>query len=220
FIPPSNLYRKIFGEDPPEHPKEFWNTSIAPDLPEMNARCSEALLGGAAEYKQEFRILKDGRVLWMHEHVSVVAEGPGEWSLTGIIMDVTAIHEANEERRRKTEAQVRQILARADCMIWHSRVTALDEDIEALKWELYLPESELYRRLFNAPPDGTPMLNWDEIGVPECEQMRAYVRAALRAGEPGYEQEFHVPRGDAPPVWLQEHVTIKPVGPRQWELIG
>jgi PAS domain S-box-containing protein len=220
FIPSSNLYRKIFGQDPPEHPKEFWNPRIAPDLAEMNARCSEALLGGEAEYKQEFRILKDGRVLWMHEHVSVVAEGPREWSLTGIIMDVTAIHEANEERRRKSEAQIREILARADCMIWQARVSSLDEEGMALRWDLYLPESELYRRLFNAAPGGTPILDWESLGVPEYEQMRAYARSALRAGEPGYEQEFQVPRGQNPPIWLQEHVTIKPVGPRQWDLIG
>jgi len=219
-IPPSSLYRKIFGSDPPEHPREFWNPRIAPDLAEMDARSSEALMRGASEYKQEFRILKDGKVLWMHEHVSIVSESPGEWSLTGIIMDVTAIHEENEARRQKTEAQIQQILARADCMIWQARVTALDDRCEGLKWDLYLPESELFRRLFRANPGDTPLLDWEKLKVPEYEQMRAYARTALRAGETGYEQEFHVPRGDEPPIWLHEQITIRPAGPGQWDLIG
>jgi PAS domain S-box-containing protein len=220
YIPPSSLYRKIFGSDPPEHPREFWNPRNAPDLAEMDARSSEALLRGASEYKQEFRILKDGKVLWMHEHVSVVSESPGEWALTGIVMDVTAIHEENEARRQKTEASIRQILARADCMIWQARVTALDGQYEGLKWDLHLPESELYRRLFRANPGDTPLLDWERLQVPEYERMRADARTALRAGAPGYEHEFHVPRGDELPIWLHEQVTIRPAGPGQWDLIG
>lgn len=220
YIPPSNLFRKLFGGDPPEHAKAFWNHKLAPDLDEMNARSAAAILGGLSEYKQEFRIIKDGRILWMHEHVSIRPEGPNEWALTGILMDVTAIHEASEERRRKSEAQVRQILARADCMIWHARVTALDPECDQLTWDLSVPESELYRRLFNSEPGEKPVLDWERLMVPEFEQMRAYARGALRAGEPGYEQEFHVPREQDAPIWLHEQVTIRPLTPGQWELIG
>src|ERR1019366_9769631 len=48
----------------------------------------------------------------------------------------------------------------------------------------------------------------------------AHVRSALRAGEHGYEQEFHVPRGEEPAVWLREQVSIRPAGEGQWDLIG
>ena len=218
-IPRSNLYRKLFGRDPPEHPTELWNPRMVPELAAMNARSSAALLSGEREYEQEFRVLLGERVLFMHEHVSIEAVAPGEWSLTGILMDVTGARSA-EEDRRQSEARIQQILARADCMIWQARVEKVDPDFVNLKWSLYLPGSELYQRLFKPFPGETPMLDWDRLEVPEYPEMRAHARSALRAGAHGYEQEFRVPRGSEEPVWLREQVSIRPAGPGAWDLIG
>ncbi len=219
YIPRSNLYRKLFGGDPPEHPTELWNARIVPELEAMNARSSVAILGGETEYEQEFHVVLGEKVLTMHEHVSIECMGAGEWSLTGILMDVTAVREA-EEAKRQSEARIQQILARADCMIWQARVVRLDADFVNLEWNQYIPRSELFQRLFDAAPGDTPVLDWEKLGVPEYLEMRARVRTALRACEPGYEQEFRVPRGNKQVVWLHEQVSIRPTGPGLWELIG
>jgi PAS domain S-box-containing protein len=218
-IPRSNLYRKLFGKDPPEHPTALWNLRMVPELAAMNARSSAALLSGESEYEQEFRVLMGERVLFMHEHVSIEVVAPGEWSLTGILMDVTAARRAEEERRQ-SEARIQQILARADCMIWQAHVERLDPDFVDLRWSLYLPWSELYERLFKPFPGETPALDWDRLKVPEYREMMSHSRSALRAGAHGYEQEFHVPCGEEAPVWLREQVSIRPAGPGAWDLIG
>jgi PAS domain S-box-containing protein len=219
YIPRSSLYRKLFGCDPPDHPTELWNSQMVPELPEMNDRSSAAILRGDTEYEHEFCVHLGNRVLTMHEHVSIEYKVPGEWSLTGILMDVTAAHEA-EEARRQSEARIQQILARADCMIWQARVAQLDPEFTDLKWNVYLPRSELVQRIFNLAPEETPALDWKKLKVPEYRAMAANARAALRAGDPSYEHEFHVPREKEPPVWLREQVSIRPAGPGQWDLIG
>ena len=219
YIPRSNLYRKLFGGDPPEHPTELWNSRMVPEMAEMNARSSEAILSGKTEYEQEFRVVIGERVRVMHERVSIQAVGQWEWSLTGILMDVTASREA-EEARLQSEARLQQILARADCMIWQARVVQLDDDFVDLKWSVYLPQSDLSKRLFHPAPGAVPELEWERLQVPEYPRMKTHVRSALRAGEAGYEQEFHVPRGGEPAVWLNEKVSIRPAGKGQWDLIG
>jgi PAS domain S-box-containing protein len=219
YIPRSNLYRKLFGGDPPEHPVELWNARMVPEMAEMNARSSRAILNGETGYEQEFRVIIGGRSRVMHEHVSIEVMAPGEWSLTGILMDITATREA-EEARRQSEARLQQVLARADCMIWQARIEQLDSEFVDLKWSIYLPSSELSQRLFGGAQVDTPPLDWERLQVPEYGEMRSRVRSALRAGEHSYEQEFHVPRGAQPPVWLREQVSIRPAGERQWDLIG
>ena len=215
----SNLYTRLFGKDPPEHQVELWNSRMVPEMSAMNARSSAALLSGEKEYEQEFRVIRGEQVLFMHEHVSIEAVAPGEWSLTGILMDVTAARTAEEERRQ-SEARIQQILAQADCMIWQARVELLDPDFVNLKWNVYLPWSELYERLFKPFPGETPSLDWDRLRVPEYREMMGHCRSALRAGAHGYEQEFHVPQGGGEPVWLREQVSIRPAGPGAWDLIG
>ena len=110
----------------------------------MNRRSTEAVFSGAPGYEQEFPVMRAERTLWLHEQVSVTPVGPDEWNLVGVLMDVTAQHEA-EEARRTTEAQLQQILDRADCMLWRARVTEVDGKIS---WLFDVPASRLQQRIF------------------------------------------------------------------------
>ena len=54
---------------------------------------------------------------------------------------------------------------------------------------------------------------------PERAETEARCAAALHGGAPGYEQEFRLTK-DGQTLWLHERVSIKPIGPGEWELSG
>jgi len=93
-IPPSRLYRRLFGRDPTPDRYLLWNAAAQPDLEQMGRRSQGALIGGASSYEQEFRTLRDGKVMWVREQVSITPIEPGRWHLVGVATDVTARREA------------------------------------------------------------------------------------------------------------------------------
>jgi len=214
-LPASRLYSHLLGDVNNSHANQLWDPATVPELAEMNARSHDALVTGAAGYEQEFRVVRAGRTFWLHEQVTIMPVGSDEWRIVGVVTDITARREA-EEAQRKSEARLEELLRRADCMIWQGRVTRTERD--ELAWELYMPRSQLHRRIFGRDPRGASF-GWNEIGVPEHPAMQARARGAILGGEPGYEQVFHIPspQGD---VWVSEQVTINRVGPDQWEVVG
>jgi PAS domain S-box-containing protein len=98
YIPPSGLYRRLFGIDPGEPPVLLWQEIGVFELDEMHSRCFQALTSGAPGYTQEFHAVIGGQIIWLREQVSVVArENESTWSLVGVITDIT-------ERKRADEA--------------------------------------------------------------------------------------------------------------------
>ncbi len=66
-IPPTRLYRRIFGANPSGTQHDLWTERETPNLEQMNLRSTEALRSGASGYEQEFKIARDdGKVLWVH----------------------------------------------------------------------------------------------------------------------------------------------------------
>lgn len=80
----------------------FWQAHVHPDdrsrAVSLCAESSRQLETQAFDYRF---LCADGRVLWLHEVVSVVAESDGSSAklLRGILVDVTASHEASEKLR-------------------------------------------------------------------------------------------------------------------------
>ncbi len=216
FIPPSSLYRELFGEDPPEHPQLWWTRLKVPQLPEMNARALAALRGGESAYEQEFSVVRPERTLWLREQVTIARPERGRWDLVGVITNVTVQHEA-EEARRKTQEQLQQILTHADCLLWHAAVRR--EDGRLFWHDFAMPDSVLSHRLFGdrPPPTGTGL--WYAVDTPNLAEMNRRSDEAILSGAPGYEQEFAVVRPQGT-LWLHEQVSITPTGPDQWNLVG
>jgi PAS domain S-box-containing protein len=215
-MPGSVLCKRLFGDSPPATGTGLWYRSETPDLPDMNRRSTEAILSGAPGYEQEFLVLRADRRFWLHEQVSITPVAPGDWSLVGVITDVTAQHEA-EEARKATEARLHQILVQADCLLWQARV--VEDAAGKFGWHHYIPPSNLYRDLFGEVPAEHREMCWSNLDIPHFPEMAARSRAAMRANAPGYEQEFQVRRPVAS-LWLHEQVAITPIGPREWNLIG
>jgi PAS domain S-box-containing protein len=223
YIPRSSLYRELFGDDPSEHPSLMWGDLNAPGLAEMSARSTAAIRGGAPGYEQEFCAIREGRTYWLHEKVSITAVKPGEWNLVGVITNITAKHEA-EQAQKASEAQLRQILTRPDCMLWRAHVAEIDGQF---RWQFEIPPSGLQKRLFDGDSSvvhkgisgiKTKSLYGNFI-VPEQAEMDACSLKALHSGAPGYEQAFRLIKGDQT-FWLHERVSITAPKSGEWDLVG
>jgi PAS domain S-box-containing protein len=94
FIPPSVLYRKIFGTEPVPGQNTLWTEEIIPEWAQIQKASRRALREGRPDYEQEFHIVTGGHSFCVQEHVSVTRLGPGRWSLVGVIVDITARRDA------------------------------------------------------------------------------------------------------------------------------
>lgn len=90
YVPPSVLYRRIFGHDPEQGEPLLWLNHEIPERAEIDARATRALHEGWPGYEQEFRVIARGCTFWLHEHVSITRKSATEWALVGVIMDVSA----------------------------------------------------------------------------------------------------------------------------------
>ena len=194
----------------------LWDDDFAPDHVETTNRADSALRDGLPGYRHEFRITSDGSTHWLSEEVGIQKLSDAEWSLVGVVVDSTKRHEA-ETAHRASEAQLQQILTRADCLLWQARV--VENPAGRLDWNLITPQSILSEKLLSHQPGGGRNLIWTEQDVPEYAEMSDRSTKAVRSGAAGYEQEFRVSRGGRL-FWLRENVSITSNGPGRWNLVG
>jgi PAS domain S-box-containing protein len=194
----------------------LWRNDQAPDHEEMARTAEKAIGEGASGYQQEFRIVGTDSIHWLSEEVIIRPSGEGDWNLGGVIVDVTKRREA-EEARSSTEGQLQQILSGADCLLWQAIVTGNPKT--EIKWEMFVPPSVLFKRIFGKESVPTEHLLWNESMVPEWQEIIKVSRTALREGRPNYEQEFHV----VTPGYtfcVHEHVSVTRLAHDRWNLVG
>ncbi len=217
FFPGSELYRRLFREEPGGQPMLHWAKIGVPEVAAMDANGRESILAGRPGYEQEFHVPRADGDIWLREQVTIRPVGPDEWALNGVIVDVSMKRRA-EEKRRADEAELQQLLSAANCLLWRGVVRRLLDG--SLYWDTVTSRSVLYQQIFGDPPAGTPCrLEWSRVKVPENREMDERSWAAVLGGKPGYTQEFRVllPRRV---LWLHEQVTITPTGPDSWSLAG
>jgi PAS domain S-box-containing protein len=194
----------------------LWREDQSPDHARMDETSTRALAEGASGYQHEFRIIGSDAVHWLSEEVIIRPAGPDEWNLAGVIVDVTKRREA-EEAHKQTEGQLREILNGADCLFWQAVVTGDPDSV--IKWQMFIPPSVLYRRIFGRDPDPGQSTLWTEPMVPEWKDILKASRQAMREGMTDYEQEFHVVTGHRV-FCVHEHVSVAKQGPGRWSLVG
>ena len=95
FIPPSVLFRRIFGEEAVPDNKVLWTAETVEEWEQIRSQSRRALLENRDDYEQEFHVKAvDGARFLVHEHVSVTRLGPDKWNLVGVIVDITARRDA------------------------------------------------------------------------------------------------------------------------------
>jgi signal transduction histidine kinase/CheY-like chemotaxis protein len=193
----------------------LWRDDQAPDNKRTKRVTIEALDKGAPGYQQEFRVVGENGTHWLSEEVVIQPSGVNEWNLAGVVTDVTQRHEA-EEARRMSEARIGKILKGADCLLWQATVTGPPEN---QAWQMYLPQSVLYKRIFGKDSEPGQEVLWTVDMIPEWETINKSARAAMIAGKQDYDQEFRVVvNGNT--FWVNEHVSIDILGPEKWSLVG
>jgi PAS domain S-box-containing protein len=224
-VPDSGLQRRIFGIEHaflfegtsgPDAKKLFGDYTV-PEQAENDARFLAAIRDSIPGYDQEFHLVSAKKTFLVQERVSITPIKNGEWNIVGLVVDITARHEA-EEARKASQAQLVELLDKADCILWQARVTRAPE--AKLGWHyVSIPPSRLYRKILGRDPVPDSLGLWNVISQADREQINRRSTGALLGGASGYEQEFRVLTGGRE-IWLREQVTIIPVEPGVWNLVG
>ena len=104
YLPPSVLYRRIFGRDSVPGQSVLWTEDMIPEWAEINRNCRQAMMEGKPDYDQEFSVRIGSSRFFVHEHVSVDKIGPEEWNLVGVIVDITRLKDTEIELARTRDA--------------------------------------------------------------------------------------------------------------------
>jgi PAS domain S-box-containing protein len=216
FVPRSELHRRITGGNTDQKAIMPWGMVNVPEFPELERRSRNAMLNGLPGYEQVFGVVQGDKLSWMHEQATITHLGKDHWKIEGVVMDITAQRQA-EEARRTSDLRLQHLLERADCTIWQGKVVRQPDG--GLDWNVYVPPSQLYRRIYGTEPVDAPRFDWKKMGVPEYDEMLQRSRKAILENAPGYEQVFRVPKSGGY-LWLAEQVSIVSSGADSWELVG
>ncbi len=94
FIPPSVLYKRIFGENSVPKSDRLWEEPMIPEWQSIVRTSRRALREDRPDYEQEYHVTHRGTTFVLHEHVKVTRLGPNKWNLVGVSLDITARREA------------------------------------------------------------------------------------------------------------------------------
>lgn len=105
-VQPCARYLRILGEMPTKRGANLWQHCHRLDADQMDRISKKALLDGSSKYSQEFRLVKDDRITWLSESVTITRRDASNFWLVGIATDITArrlaeqaMHESQERMR-------------------------------------------------------------------------------------------------------------------------
>ena len=213
----SAFYRRLFRDKKREPGVDLWIQFKVDNREEQNQRARDAMEQGQTGYVQEFRAVREGEELWLHENVSITPLGPNRFWLVGLVMDITPQREA-EAARRQSELTVDRILAHAQCLLW--RATVIRED-GVLKWPHFdIPHSQFSELLFGDRMFSPDRGFWDTLNIPDQVEMDERSTRAILGNAPGYVQQFRAINQSGRIFWLNERVSITRVSDTIWSLVG
>ncbi|WP_324726041.1 PAS domain S-box protein [Actomonas aquatica] len=217
-IKETRMTQRLFAEGWQERRISLWRHLQVPEMAEMDRRSRGAILEGLPGYQQEFRVPEGDGFRWVRETVAIEQRAADRYWLVGFAVDITDQRLAEEEFRH-SERSLTEILKGADCLLWRSQVERGADGV--LQWlHFRIPRSGLYPRLFGDRPATMGGKLWSLVEVPDLEAMNRRSRDALENGAPEYEQTFSVRNRAGESFWLQEKVSIYPIGANQWHLVG
>jgi PAS domain S-box-containing protein len=103
---PSGLHDRLNEQKMWEEEVGLWHKFDIPERSEMDRRSRAAMEEGRPGYAQEFRLIRDGKTVWLREVVSIRPQGGGVFWLVGVATDVTDRKRA-EDALASSEAQFR-----------------------------------------------------------------------------------------------------------------
>jgi PAS domain S-box-containing protein len=163
---------------------DFWRTHTHPDDVEWcSDYCRDASLKGEDHEFQYRMIAADGRVVWLHDIVTVVRTDDGTLRLRGIMIDITK-NRMTEEKLRSEEERFQLAMQGANDGLWDWNLLT-DEVYYSTRWKSMLGYSE---------EELEPHLNtWKRLVHPaDREATLAQVQDFLDGRLEKYEFEFRM----------------------------
>ena len=166
-------------------------------------------------YSQEFRYrLKDGTLRWIKDDVTVQVAGEGLWNVVGVMTDITAQKQAEEDTLH--------LMTGAHCLLWHAMVEDTPSPHQRLAWQLHVVNEEAAAHFFPVmqAPDQSYTSAWnasrldEEWGVLHERSTQAILQSQ------SYSQEFRSLHRDGTIRWHQEDVHVEALTPGRWRAIG
>ncbi len=151
--------------------------------------------------------------VWAQHEIDLMAE------LTQLVMTEISARWKNfgaEQALKESKDRLKQLLGWADCLIWEAEVNAT---LGNWDWKISIQPSGLFFRLFGerVPPPDVGL--WYRFVLPDQVEMDRRCKEALLTGLPGYDQEFRVIKENQT-LWIRETVTITPLEPNRFWLVG
>jgi len=163
---------------------DFWRTHTHPDdVAWCGDYCRDAALKGEDHEFQYRMIAADGRVVWLHDIVTVVRAENGELRLRGIMFDITE-NKKIEERLRSEEERFQLAMQGANDGLWDWNLVT-DEVYYSTRWKAMLGygDEELENHL----------RTWNRLVHPDDrDSTLAQVKDFLEGRLDRYEVEFRM----------------------------
>jgi PAS domain-containing protein len=213
---PSELYRRLIGEQGPPPSMRLWSQFAIADREEMDRRARRAIEMGAPGYTQEFKAARAGHVFWMREQVSILHLGGRRYRLVGFATDITAERQTPGEAAG--ELTTERILEHAQCLLWRATVI---KNGDALRWAHFdIPQSQFSDLLFGDRVYSAERGFWENMELPDQAAMDTLATRSILDGAPAYTQQFRAINREGRLFWLNERVSITRVADTIWSLVG
>ncbi|MGV3772726.1 MAG: PAS domain-containing protein, partial [Verrucomicrobiales bacterium] len=173
--------------------KNFWQNHIHPEDRKWAVEFCATATAAKRDHELEYRMIAaDGKVVWLRDLVTVVAEQGQPMRLVGVMVDMTA-HKQTEQTVKATEERLRRTQSTGRLGVW--------------EWELESRKvtwtDGIYELLGLVPGSFDPSFDrWKEFIFEEdnARTMEAIQRAIESEGE--FRVEFRVRRADGEVRWL------------------
>ncbi|MDI1336567.1 MAG: response regulator [Lacunisphaera sp.] len=189
------------GQTHPEEYQKIWQTLVA---------------GGT--WRGEFHNKrKNGELYWEEATISAIKDAAGGTSHYLAVKENVTQRKLAQVELQRSQGRLDKILKGAGCLLWQATITGAPD--QSQDWQLFLPPSVLYRRIFgrDVAPGQTTL--WTKDMMPDIGTMDRASRAAMRDGKPEYEQDFCA-TVEGKKFFLHEHVMLEKLGENKWEAVG
>ncbi|MFN3652978.1 MAG: PAS domain S-box protein [Armatimonadota bacterium] len=120
--------------------------------------------------------------------------------------------------RRRSERDLRDVLTRARCLVWHAEIT--QDEQGGLIWAMHPVDADAAAWLLPPSHDGSFSVAWECARLPEDrERAVSHARASVLRGE-DYSVDFRCRDREGRLRWIREEVRVDPDGPGRWRAVG
>ena len=155
---------------------------------------------------------------------------PADLASVGVFAGVGVLIVYLCEEQRSARRRLRRVTINARCMLWDAEINSVERDAtgastkhDALQWKITIRDEEAAQHVvpLDVTASGSYLKAFESSQNPTDRQELTQARArALSRGDESYRCEFRCTDKNGCVHWLQEEVTIRPIGRCRWRAAG